>query len=66
MNIIQDEKRSDIYYIDGREVNKENYPEGFDFRLIAGTTSSNLDPVIDFGEKVLDMKLIDPNKFKVD
>lgn len=39
VHIVQDEKRANILHIDGREVNKENYPDGFDFRLIAGTGS---------------------------
>ena len=60
INIRTDKKRPNIIFIDGREVNKDNYPEGFDFNLLTGTKTDLLEPVVDFGQKVLDIKIVDP------
>ena len=57
-------KRPNIVHINGREINKENYPEDFNFYLIAGTLGTIKDPIVDYDAKAHSVKLGDPDLYK--
>ena len=60
--IYQDKKDKNILHIDGRRVNKLNFPAGFDFNLIFLGDNRDNQPLNNYDKDCNEVKIIDISK----